>query len=160
MTDQVDGTAGHPDGTPDHLDGALTLEQAAAYFRVSERTLRRRIKSGTVTAYKVPTAQGYEWRVVAGQPDGTPVQVDTPSIRQDVRVDSTPASPELLKALDLVDRLQQDNQQLAGQVGFLQAKLQSAEEQIRLLSAPQDEPEPAAEPGPVQRAPWWKRLLG
>jgi hypothetical protein len=40
-------------------------------------------------------------------------------------------------------------------VGFLQAKLQSAEEQIRLLSAPKDEPAPE----PVKRS-WWRRVLG
>lgn len=62
-------------------------------------------------------------------------------------------------ALDLAQQLQRDNtalasrnEQLAGQVGFLQAKLQDAEQKIALLQAPKDEPEPAGE-----RRPWWGR---
>ena len=52
----------------------------------------------------------------------------------------------------VVAQLQQENsglasrnEQLAGQVGFLQAKLQEAEKQIALLVAPK-EPERAAKP--------------
>jgi hypothetical protein len=41
-----------------------------------------------------------------------------------------------LELVRLVDRLQRENLFLAGQVGFLQAKLQTAEETIRLLEAP------------------------
>ena len=48
--------------------------------------------------------------------------------------------PVALELVGLVDRLQRENLFLAGQVGFLQAKLQSAEETIRLLEAPRDEP--------------------
>ena len=68
---------------------------------------------------------------------------------------------------EVVQQLQRDNaalaqrnEQLAGQLGFVQAKLQDAEEQIRLLSAPKDAPAPAVQPEPVQRAPWWKRWIG
>ena len=56
--------------------------------------------------------------------------------------------------------MRRDNQQLAGQLGFVQAKLQDAEEQIRLLMAPKDEPAAEPAPAPVQRAPWWKRIFG
>jgi hypothetical protein len=47
-------------------------------------------------------------------------------------------------------------------VGFLQAKLQDAERQIALLSAPRDEAPSQAEPAPAQprKAPWWRRLVG
>jgi hypothetical protein len=58
-----------------------------------------------------------------------------------------------------IDRLQRDNQQLAGQVGFLQAKLQSAEERIKLLEAPKDEPVGEREPA-QQRRSWWQRFFG
>jgi hypothetical protein len=57
-----------------------------------------------------------------------------------------------LKALEFVERLQRENTELAGRVGFYQAKLQAAEEQLRLLAAPADEPAPP--PGP-----WWKHLI-
>jgi hypothetical protein len=64
----------------------------------------------------------------------------------------------VLEALRLVDNLRRDNQQLAGQVGFLQAKLQETERTVALLMVPKDDPapEPPAEP---ERRPWWKRLL-
>ncbi len=62
---------------------------------------------------------------------------------------------------DELEHLRRENQQLAGQLGFTQAKLQDAQEenqQLRLLMAPKDEPspEPPAEP---ERRPWWKRIL-
>ncbi len=58
---------------------------------------------------------------------------------------------------DELEHLRRENQQLAGQLGFTQAKLQEAERTVALLMAPTDEPasEPAAEP---ERRPWWKRL--
>ena len=45
------------------MTGGLTVQQAATAVGVSERTIRRRIKEGSLAAEKVPTAQGYEWRV-------------------------------------------------------------------------------------------------
>src|SRR3712207_6809723 len=112
MPEQVDGTVGCVVGTGDQ-PGGRTLEQAATYVRVSERTLRRRIKSGAIHAYKVPPTQGDEWPVLVDWPGGTAVEVDAPTIRQPVQVDNTAATPALLPALDLVDRLQRANQQRA-----------------------------------------------
>jgi hypothetical protein len=65
-----------------------------------------------------------------------------------------------MKALEMVSELTRRNEQLAGQVGFLQAKMQDQERQIALLMAPKDEPAP--EP-PAQLEPkvsWWRKLLG
>ena len=80
--------------------------------------------------------------------------MDSPSVQGE--------SDVVLEALRLVDSLRRENQQLAGQVGFLQAKLQDAQEesqQLRLLMAPKDEPAPPPAPEPVKR-PWWRRILG
>jgi cell division protein FtsB len=71
----------------------------------------------------------------------------------------------VLRALDLVDRLQQQNVQLAGQVGFYQARIQSLEEQVKLLTdtqhAPaqptQPEAELASQPVEPKRVPWWRK---
>ena len=159
MTDQVDGTPVQVTGSSGQRDGSFTVKEAAARLGVSERTIRRRIKDRVIDAQQVPTPHGYEWRVYL---DTDAVQVDTPSTRHASKLNGTPVqpagtpAPELMKALDLIDRLQRDNQQLAGQVGFLQAKLQDAEEQIKLLMAPQDEPVPT----PAKRVPWWKQLFG
>jgi hypothetical protein len=52
--------------------------------------------------------------------------------------------------------------ELAGQVGYLQAELAAAREQIRLLTGPVDEStaeEAARPPAAAARRPWWRRLF-
>jgi excisionase family DNA binding protein len=170
------------------VDSSLSVQEAAARYGVSEKTIRRRIKSGTLPAFQQPTSQGFEWRVqvdgaaaqvdsMGAQVDGQPVQVPPQTT---VQVDSTeePAAPAaadaaLLKSLDMVDRLQRENLELAGQVGFLQAKLQAAEQRILLLEAQSVEQpteiEAETKPGDTQAPgqeetrrgrPWWRRLFG
>lgn len=56
------------------------------------------------------------------------------------------------RALELADKLQHQNLELAGRCGYLQAKLEAAEKQVLALTAP---PEPER-----PHAPWWKRILG
>ena len=169
------------------MDSTLSVQQAAAHFGVSEKTIRRRIASGELAASKVPTAQGYEWRITLNgevvhldthvvQLDGTVVHLDSTTVQVPGQQEQPPAMSEnvaLVRALELADRLQQENAQLAqtnvqlaGQVGFLQAKLQGAEEQIRLLTvAPLAQVENDGSQ-PKQHAhndqaygPWWKRLF-
>jgi hypothetical protein len=94
--------------------------------------------------------------------------LDTHKVSRGVQVPTQPVAPgaEVLKALDLAEQLLRDNaalvarnEQLAGQVGFLQRQVIEQQETIqRLLPAPRDEPETPAEPEPVK--PWWKRLFG
>ncbi len=143
----------------------LTVQQAAAACGVSERTIRRRIKEGSLAAEKIPTAQGYEWRVHldgAARPPGKPSRrVD------DNRVDSRTApaangvdrmaeeiSAALVRALELVERLQRENLELAGRVGFLQGKLQETQAQL-LTPAP-----PATAPGAAPAVPAAEPLRG
>jgi len=64
-----------------------------------------------------------------------------------------------MKALEMMSELTRRNEQLAGQVGFLQAKMQDQEQQIALLMAPKDEPAPEL-PAQPERRPWWKRWIG
>jgi|GEM_PF-4649793 len=154
--------------------GTVSVRDAAKQIGVSERTVRRRIQDGALSAWKQETEHGYEWRVpvssldagLPGRParqvaslPGTDDQGAGRAPTQPVAAMDTPTAPELLKALEMVDRLSRENQQLAGQLGFTQAKLQDAQEenqQLRLLPAPKDEPapEPAAEPVGVS---WWRR---
>ena len=157
--------------TPPPADAGVTAAEAAVLLGISERTVLRRLKQGTLQGYKVDAGRGTMWRVMldgmAATPTPSPDTVAATPPASDV---TPPALAEFAHAVidelrqeyrHEIDRLQRDNQQLAGQVGFLQAKLQSAEEQIRLLSAPKDEPQPARapEPEPVQRAPWWRKLF-
>lgn len=146
-----------------HADGSVSVQEAAQVLGFSEKTIRRRIKAGTLTAHRLPTSQGYEWRVQLDA--GTDQPLPLPAAQMDGQHDHLPndaaqvdsqkneaknatsaplngASNEaLLKALDFAERLQRENMELAGRVGFLQAKLQTAEEQILALT-----------PGPLEEA--------
>jgi excisionase family DNA binding protein len=160
---------------------ALSVQEAAMVLGVTPKTIRRRIKQGTLQAVKQSTSQGYEWRVLVNM-DG---QVDTHTmalpVQEQAHAPATggqvnthqDASDVALKALSVleqvqrdhqveVEQLRRDNQQLAGQVGFLQAKLQDAQERITMLEAPKDEaPQAQPEPTPAapRKRPWWQLLF-
>jgi excisionase family DNA binding protein len=153
-------SADHQVESPDH---SLSIEEAAESMGVSPATIRRRIKTGELAAFKRTTPHGFEWRIGAGPEsiglittaDHVVESPDQPVVES---ADQTPA-PETLELVHLVERLSRENQQLAGQLGFTQAKLQEAERTVALLMAPKDEPapEPPAEP---ERVSWWRRLFG
>jgi excisionase family DNA binding protein len=174
------------------LDNTLSVQEAAEHFGVSDATIRRRIKAGELRAVKHAIPGGFEWRVylpdqpVDQPPNSVGERAITPEHTREphtsiasaildqgaVNYDDQPlnsvgegiinTSEALLKALELADRLQRENQMLAGQLGFVQAQLQAAQEQIRLLTV-EKEPEeetPAAQPEPAQpskaRSPLWQ----
>lgn len=160
-----------------HADSSLSIQEAAEALGCSEKTIRRRIKSGLIQAHRLPTSQGYEWRVhLNGMADqvlgndadhldgqdgpltGTNGQVDTGRADQVNTQPVQPSEAALLKALDLTDRLQRENMELAGRVGFLQARLQMAEEQLLALSAGAKQEETDAPP-PAPNRHWWKALF-
>ncbi len=180
------------EGTQDTLlQGTLSIQEAAVLYGVTEKTIRRRIKAGTLRAAQHPIVEGFEWRVypettrnyngasMQGIQEGTLVsinmgtqgtqasthsgQMEQPVPNDDSTSVETPVQmPEVLALVQLVDRLQRDNQQLSGQVGFLQARVQEQERTIALLMAPKEEPEedthaPPSEP--VQPRSWWYRLF-
>lgn len=186
MAEQLHGKGGH-------VDGGVSIAEAAECFGCSERTIRRRIKAGAVSAFQVPTSQGYEWRVrlvgVSGQVPGAAGQVD--DVRGHlpgqghpdaggaatrvgvaggdgagqvdggaVKVDGLP-DQALLRSIELTDRLQRENVQLAARVGFLEAKLQDAEQKVLALSAPAEPVVVEQRPKPAPpRTSWWQRLFG
>ena len=111
-----------------------TVKEAAKALGQSEKTIRRRIKSGEIKAERVPGKYGMEYRIMD-------LRVGPALDRGlDIRRDDA-----LVKALDMVRALQAESERLAGQVGFLQAQLQEAQSKIRLLTAP--------------KSRWWQRLL-
>src|SRR3712207_5173476 len=136
----------------------LSVQEAAEVLGVTPKTIRRRIKQGTLQGFKHPTSQGYEWRVrLDGQVDTHTAElgrhVDIPAPSMGGQVDTQGTAEVAIKALAVleqiqqehraeVEQLRQENQQLAGQVAFLQARVQEKERQIARLLAPQDEPPP------------------
>ena len=141
----------------------LSVQEAAKVLGVHEKTVRHRIRTGELHAVKVPRPQGFEWHVyLDGRP---PEQVELPSPQVSVQLDSPtshmnrpPGQGDNGELVRLVEKLHDENRQLAGQVGFLQAKLQDAQERIKILEAPKDET--AAPPEQVKkRRPWWHQIF-
>ena len=159
----------------DRGDGWVTLAEAAGLLGVSVDTIRRRLRKGAFEAQQVPTQHGPAWMVRLGDvPTVLPTGSSTP--RQDATT---------LELVHLVGRLQEENRNLAGQLGYVQAKLHQAEDTIRALEAPRshqtptagretaEAPDPPSEPSelipaasPVPQpippepnggSPWWRR---
>lgn len=85
-----------------------------------------------------------------------------------------PLVEQLNAANARAERKEQENLELAGRIGYLQAKVQQYEEQVKLLEAPKESPvappealpltqPPVAAPEPIPdapaRLPWYKRLF-
>lgn len=172
-----DSSAAEP-GTPattaavaDLDAGAVSLDDAARILGMSERTIRRLIKAGEIDAYKLKTPRGEVWRVqleeVGTLPGRLPGMPSTTAAHPATTAAPAGDRPEVLKALEVIDELRQDNRkladmntQLAGQVGYLQRQVQEQQETIqRLLMPPKEEPAPADEDAPTSRRPWWRRLF-
>ena len=120
------------------------MREAAWYLGVRERTIRRRIHAEQLAALKHATKYGYAWRIPhtarAAQGDGVlPRHAGAPwHLCPGGSVDTRQVIDELGHALEVVEevrreqreeleRLRCDNQQLASQVGFLQARVQEQE---------------------------------
>ena len=146
-------------------DNTVSLAEAAKRLGVSERTVLRRIQKGALSAYKVETLHGQAWRITLdSSPDSASPASHVTPVKASVGGDTNETSA-LVKLLEDERRervaLVQRNEQLAGQVGYLQRQVLEQQETIqRLLMAPKDEPgepEPQAEP---VRVSWWRRLWG
>jgi excisionase family DNA binding protein len=146
-----------------------TLAEAASLLNCSVDTVRRRIRRGELHAVQDAGRHGPTWRVLLGATLGTvPTVGSTPSSMPSVNgatPSTTPSmgedSPAFLEALRMLDAMRQENRDLAGQVGYLQARVQMHEETIRALMVPQqpvDAPTTPETPIPTPEAPapWWR----
>lgn len=134
-------------------DGWITPGEAAGRLGVSEKTVRRRAKRGTLEARQVPTRFGPMWQV-------RPPTVSPPSNTGGV-LEGAPPAAELVRWLR---DLQEENRNLAGQVGYLQAQLQERDTRLLALTAgstpeTRTEDHQAASRAEVDsehpRRPWW-----
>ncbi len=169
LSDGVPPVAVQLEPDPLQVEG-LTVKEAAAELGISEKTVRHRIKLHQLTARKIETPQGYQWRVY---PDGLPlerhVEPDPLPVEREVEHDLEPdplqvVPPAMLEALriidarqTMIDQLQAELREASNVAAHWQARAVTAEQTVqRLLPAPNDDPapEPAAEPVGVS---WWRR---
>ena len=119
----------------------MTVAEAAKALGLSERTIRRQIKSGKIKAGLVLGRYGEEYRIELGE-----VAAPVEGVERDLSnavdkvLDST-----LDKALDMVKSLQQEKAELYAQVAYWQSQFHHLEEQVKLLSE-------------AKRPRWWRWL--
>ena len=132
----------------------LTLEAAAKRLNLSERTVQRKLKHGQLRGYKVSGPRGPEWRIKLQSSDDTTSALAPPSddttISSDDMTDVEALSSEDMTAdnksggtrayiqftdfyKDQIEMLQEKLEAATYRNGYLEAKLSSAEDQLKLL---------------------------
>jgi hypothetical protein len=119
----------------------VTIADAARLLRVSEHTVRRRVRNGELPSSQVDTPQGFIWMVEL--PDG-------------VSTDS-PVSSELAAMRELIASLNEQVQVLKGQLDAKDKQMESKDRQIEQLHILLQQAQ-AALPTPKENRPWWQRV--
>lgn len=99
----------------------VKITEAARCLGLSVDTVRRRIRRGELDAVQMQTRAGQTWHVWL-EPQRFEPSESAPAERRD-----------LSDLVLLVSRLQAENADLAGRVGWLEAELQNARAQIKTL---------------------------
>lgn len=116
----------------------MNISQAARTLGVSNRTIRRYIKAGRITAELVSGHFGEEYRILELPPE----------LRQTKPIDKTHGqTPDqsLGQAIDIIRELQEKNLALAARLGAATERIRNLENQVKLLT--------------TAKLPWWKRLF-
>jgi MerR family copper efflux transcriptional regulator len=111
-----------------------SVADAAKVLGVSTRTIRRHIKDGKLSFTKIEGQFGEEYRIT-----------DLPENAK--RSNPTEVSSELsgTVALDMIRRLEEENRNLAGQLGIAQEKIRNLEDKLKMLPQP--------------KVSWWRRIF-
>ena len=109
---------------------SYTIKEASEALGVGTHQVRRYIKQGKIEAKLVPGKFGKEYQI-----EVLPAEL----------VAKKAKSSTFEQALDLIKGLQEENRNLAGQLGIATEKVRSLEDQVKLLSAP--------------KSSWWQRLF-
>jgi len=112
-----------------------SIPETAKLIGISTRQVRRYISKGKLKAELVPGKFGLEYRIAVIPPD----LVKGKTVEQPF--DFTPTM-----AMDIIKTLQEENRNLAGQLGAAQERIKNLEEQVKLLPAP--------------KKPWYRRIFG
>jgi len=145
----------------------MSARQAAAYCGVSEKTVRRWIASGKLAAQR----DGASFKIAADslyalQARGNGHAADRSHPHVDIAADSraagaappdmsaSPAAAEAAHLAALVAQLHRENVELAGRLGYFQAKNAELEERVKLLAAGPPAEMPANAPD-ARRGRWF-----
>ncbi|MCL2474916.1 MAG: helix-turn-helix domain-containing protein [Chloroflexi bacterium] len=131
-----------------HQEIGLNINQAAEKLNVSVRTVRRRIKDGSLKAIKVGGRFGEEYRIVLDKPIDATVVADELLEEAD---NSHPNPPEVTELLKVIRDLSQQNIDLARRVGAAEAKVQMLSEKMQFLEAPKTK---------ASKRGFWSRIFG
>jgi excisionase family DNA binding protein len=140
---RLDSSAKSPD------DGQVTdlywtPQEAAKFFAVSVRTIRRRLQDGSLSGYKLTGVNGPEWRVnpvtrTDNNPDSA-VKPDSPA-SDSVTVSAQDNAPMIEKLFDylhekdeLIQAKEKDLQTASATIGYLKAQIETQEKQLKLLT--------------------------
>ncbi len=138
----------------------LTIEQAIHAYHLSERTIRRRLKTGELDAEMIDTPYGKAWRIrpprgaasnttAAQQPDNSQVGLVPFDTIRDALAPLQQALDHLVSERDDLRRQLDEAQQARlldrEEIGRLRGKLETAENKT------------APEPEQPRRRWWWQR---
>ena len=126
----------------------LNINQAAEKLGVSVRTVRRRIKEGSLRAIKIEGRFGEEYRIFLDEPISATAIVDEP-IDDNKEKFSAVNQPEVQQLLKVISDLSQQNVELARRVGAAESKVQILSEKLQLLEAPKE-----------KKRGFWDRIFG
>ena len=119
----------------------VTISEAARLLRVSEHTVRRRVRNGELPSSQVDTPQGFIWMV---------------ELDDSLTVDN-PASGELAVMRELIDTLNDQMQVLRSQLEAKDRQLEARDKQVEQLHVLLQQAQ-AALPAAREGRAWWRRF--
>jgi excisionase family DNA binding protein len=117
----------------------LSIKEACAFYKLSESTIRGRIKRGELPFTKIKGRFGEQYRVF-------PDRVVTPLYQASTSLVTTPqtGSQESARLFELLEKKTEKLEAAMMEIGSLKAQLRAKEETINLLED-------------RARVPWWRR---
>jgi excisionase family DNA binding protein len=134
--------------------GVLTLEEASKRLNLSERTIQRRLKEGRLKGFKISGPRGPEWRIAISDTEGETVEalvasddtttssddrtfihdVSSEDKTRDTEDATTSAMERLLRFYEgRIEKLEGKLESVVWRNGYLEAQLEEAESQVKLL---------------------------